>query len=748
MYFIQTKDVVSERTMEDTLSVRQQQKIVKSFDKISTNRFLVVSAEEAVANTLGYVSDVYRNPDQCKIVVLPRIVLSMKEGRMIDPILEKFYGKVSVEQKDGSRYILRCHLNHSKDVLDVIAMLNTLNEIEWCEPEMLSDYKSDNPLYSAQYYLKNTGQNGGIRGIDINAEPAWQITNGSPNIKVAVIDEGVDRNHEDMGNRVLEGYTVRNPNGYGVPQNAGNISSTCKGHGMACAGIIGATNNSIGIRGVASNINILPVNIVPDYFTLDYLNRIVSGGFGSNIEIAEAIKWAWQRADILSCSWGGGPASNDITSAINNARRYGRNGKGCVVVFASGNGYPSIKDVSFPGNVDGVITVGAIDNRGVIRNYSQRGASMDLVAPSGGSPGDVVTTDRMGDLGYYTGNYYLKFNGTSAACPQVAGVAALMLSANPALTEAQVRTILQNTAKDLGAPGFDHTYGYGLIDAYKAVNSVFAISGPFVVCSQETYTIQDLPSGTSIQWSTSNGNLQLVSGQGTRTAVFRKNGSGECTIRATLRSAHLNITLPLEVWAGAVKTLVRAEGEDHDTPFSPSTSLHIDLLGGLGLNNTVEFAAMRGSKHVMDVTWELHNETPDVISLRGHAPLVIVSPIKQGVGSFRMTAIDQCGRGTTAHVSVHISSKYHFTLSPNPAVDVVTLKLTGVEGEQRAPGSPSAMGTTSTYEIQLWSGLAMLRSFKTNQPTFQIPIAGLPAGLYFVRVIKDGQTYTEKLIKN
>ena len=230
--------------------------------------------------------------------------------------------------------------------------------------------------------------------------------------------------------------------------------------------------------------------------------------------------------------------------------------------------------------------------------------------------------------------------------------------------------------------------------------------------------------------------------------MFRKNGSGECTIRATLRSAHLNITLPLEVWAGAVKTLVRAKGEDHDTPFSPSTSLHIDLLGGLGLNNTVEFAAMRGSKHVMDVTWELHNETPDVISLRGHAPLVIVSPIKQGVGSFRMTAIDQCGRGTTAHVSVHISSKYHFTLSPNPAVDVVTLKLTGVEGEQRAPGSPSAMGTTSTYEIQLWSGLAMLRSFQTNQPTFQIPIAGLPAGLYFVRVIKDGQTYTEKLIKN
>ena len=139
------------------------------------------------------------------------------------------------------------------------------------------------------------------------------------------------------------------------------------------------------------------------------------------------------------------------------------------------------------------------------------------------------------------------------------------------------------------------------------INASPSISGPTTVLNQETYTIQNMPSGSSVRWSTSNGNLQLVSGQGTRTAVFRKNGSGECTIRATLRSAHLNITLPLEVWAGAVKTLVRAEGEDHDTPFSPSTSLHIDLLGGLGLNNTVEFAAMRGSKHVMDVTWELHN---------------------------------------------------------------------------------------------------------------------------------------------
>lgn len=92
-----------------------------------------------------------------------------------------------------------------------------------------------------------------------------------------------------------------------------------------------------------------------------------------------------------------------------------------------------------------------------------------------------------------------------------------------------------------------------------------------------------------------------------------------------------------------------------------------------------------------------------------------------------------------------------FSLFPNPATDVVTLRLTEPDDGILSPqgqGSLATRGVTNTYEIQLWNGLTMLKSFKPNQPTFQIPIAGLPAGLYFVRVIKDGQTYTEKLIKN
>lgn len=113
--------------------------------------------------------------------------------------MKEFSEILSVEKTDGVRYVLKCHLNHSKDVLDIIGRMNDMDEIEWCEPEMLLDYKLNNPLYSQQYYLRNTGQNGGVQGIDINVEPTWNITNGNTNITVAVIDAGVDRNHEDMG---------------------------------------------------------------------------------------------------------------------------------------------------------------------------------------------------------------------------------------------------------------------------------------------------------------------------------------------------------------------------------------------------------------------------------------------------------------------------------------------------------------------------------------------------------------------
>ncbi|GGH22392.1 hypothetical protein GCM10011418_28930 [Sphingobacterium alkalisoli] len=184
-------------------------------------------------------------------------------------------------------------------------------------------------------------------------------------------------------------------------------------------------------------------------------------------------------------------------------------------MFSSGNDQALLGGVSFPANVNGVITVGAIDRNGNIWDYSQRGPQMDLVAPSGGggSAADVVTTDRMGSLGRDAGNYFHEFNGTSAACPQVSGVAALLLSMNPNLTEAQVRTTLQNTATDMGASGFDNTFGYGRVNAFAALNAIApSISGANTFCTSSTYTLNNLPTGATVSWTATSGVTLSTSG--------------------------------------------------------------------------------------------------------------------------------------------------------------------------------------------------------------------------------------------
>ena len=146
--------------------------------------------------------------------------------------------------------------------------------------------------------------------------------------------------------------------------------------------------------------------------------------------------------------------------------------------------------------------MGAVDRDGTICDYSQRGAMLDIVAPSKKSYNTegIYTTYNMGE-GNIGNNYTSTFGGTSAACPQVAGVAALMLSANPYLSEEQVRSRLQSTATDLGETGFDSTYGYGLVNAFAAVKaSIMDMLGSTVLCGSKFYSVANLPTGASVSW--------------------------------------------------------------------------------------------------------------------------------------------------------------------------------------------------------------------------------------------------------
>ena len=742
IFFVQTKEIEADNTFRSRVVKQLGGKNITSVSRVAPNRYIVA----AKSNTLlgeDYVSNIYRTEGGSPIIVLPRIVLMLNTGKTIEPVLKRITN-ISVEETNGVRYVLKCNVSSSERVLAIIDILNGMSEVKWCEPEMLIENKRNNPLYSKQYYLKNTGQNGGIKGVDINAEPAWLITNGSPNITVAVIDDGVDRSHEDFGGRVLPGYTIGNKNGLGEPQNE-NLWDD-KAHGTACAGIIAASNNNLGIRGIASNVNILPVNIVPNETDYNpYYGRLE--GFGSTTEIAEAINWAWKRADVLSCSWSLGSPSNDVNAALDSARTHGRKGLGCIIVFASGNNHPHILDVSYPADLDGIITVGAIDTNGNIQSYSQRGRSMDFVAPSGGIPGDIVTTDLMGSRGKSAGNYINDFNGTSAACPQVAGVAALILSVKPDLSWTEVAHVLQKTARDLGPEGFDNTFGYGLVNAGAAVQEVaLQIYGPRNIDKNDVvYSIGKLPDNVPVTWSVSKG-IGITSQTHSTVEVGALNNPSIITgasVTATV-GPPFNRTLKKDdiiIWKSGISDgrklmSINTISDNQGTETEPMYTYVAQLDGDILYSGATDFTWTLGPGLWEDFTDGTFYQFQGYITSDSYVGVSFRNPC--GGYSDIVYRFDNNG-GYCAATPV-------FSVSPNPASDYVLLELK--EKQSFGTRVQSIKGKAiSKYEIQLWSGSMLVKSYQTDLPVYQIPISNLPAGMYFVRVIKNGKVYTQKLMK-
>jgi hypothetical protein len=382
----------------------------------------------------------------------------MKNNKNIEVLSSIIQNKIKIENNLYGTTMLKVTAQDG----DVLSLANEIYEsgmVEYSHPDFIANIApSDDPYYSNQYYLNNSGQFNGTSGIDINAPQAWDLTTSSSQITVAVIDEGLEP-HEDLNDinnnsRVLTGFTPHT-GGDGTPE--GLISF----HGIACAGIIAASHNNLDIKGIAPNVKLFGINIFSDGTT--------------NQEIADGINWAWHHgADVISCSWGytvPGYYADVVEYAIDSAKTFGRSGKGCVVVFSSGND----NFVQFPSNVNGVICTSAIDNSGNLWYYSPTSSRVDLVAPSGdvNMGGDVWTLDRMGNNGYQTYNYITKFGGTSASCPQVSGVAALLLSLHPDWSETQITTTLKMSATDMGAIGKDDTFGYGRLDTYKAVSTIY-----------------------------------------------------------------------------------------------------------------------------------------------------------------------------------------------------------------------------------------------------------------------------------
>lgn len=459
------------------------------------------------------------------------------------PFLSQFNDYLLEYDNEVEDYKITC--DKEADMLQIANGLYDTQYVYYSSPDFYCEMNlnTTDPKYEYQWSLNNVGQENGTAGVDINAEKAWEFllhynNNLGDSVRVAVIDAGVE-SHEDLndasGNsRVKKGY----PSwwGQGAPYDSYQY------HGQACAGIIAASHNSVGIAGIAPNSLIVPIRIQRDTNT-----------FFSAKRIQKAITKAWKtyNAQILSNSWGGN--YNDfITDGFQKAMQEGRDGRGCVVVIASGNKCRPY--VEFPASITGVIAVGATDrcgqraSNGTCENVceewgsedtdpgSSYGAKLSVVAPGT----HIYTIDRMGNAGLLPGNYNSNFNGTSAACPHVAGVSALILSINPDLTHGQVKEIIEKTAQKVGSYNYEinnahpngkwnEKMGYGMVDAYRALafakiyGNEYSIAGPssMQLCNEYTYTLLgNVPEGYDIVWET-NLLLCVVSGQGTPSLIVR-----------------------------------------------------------------------------------------------------------------------------------------------------------------------------------------------------------------------------------
>lgn len=409
--------------------------------------------------------------------------------------------------------------------------MNAANEIfesgivNYAEPNFLMtnllSYIPNDLYFPQQWALKNTGNNipGGISGIpgcDMHLDSAWNITLGSSQVKIAIVDTGIDTLHED-----LRGNLIPNTQ-YNFVNNSTNAFDD-EGHGTCCAGIAAATgNNSLGITGAAPNCKLINIKI--------------AGPAG--ITFADAIEgliYSWQSGCwISSNSWGGGTPSSGIDNAILDGTMLGRNGKGTVYCFAAGNYNTAL---IYPASNPNAISVGAVSPCNQRKSFTSCdgetwwgscfGAGLNITAPGV----KIFTTDISGAGGYEPGNYASLFNGTSSATPNVSGVCALMLSVDSTLNWAKIREYLDRSADKTGNYSYNSTgplpnlgrtwnneMGYGKANAYNAVRYVLGsmgftfthtslmntdnVSGPYTVTSSIVSLNGSInPSGTKLFWT-------------------------------------------------------------------------------------------------------------------------------------------------------------------------------------------------------------------------------------------------------
>ncbi len=420
--------------------------------------------------------------DTWPIVLIDRGVVTLNSGYDIDKLSNDFDFKVISHIKPINLYVIE-----KSDILPLLNELKEKNIAKISQPDFLIPHEKrflpNDPYFDNQWHLSNHGNMPGVsESANISAIEAWDIEKGNPDTVIAIVDDGMDVNHPDLSAKVIAWHDF-----LGNDEDVGNNGDDAAVHGTSCAGVASAIgNNNEGMIGSCPDCSLISARMLGGNPSANYNPATID---------AQAIIWASggeienttkiNGADIISCSWGFQQPTTlpySLKEAINWSVSNGRNGKGCVVLFASGN------DGREYGNMEleayqNIVTVGASTDADKRAYYSNYGMKLDVLAPSNGGLNGIWTTDYQGSVGYNNGmqgpdrdgNYTNTFGGTSSATPLVSGIVGLILSKNPDLTWREVRDILRASCDKINknvvtyTNGWNKMYGYGRINAYRAL---------------------------------------------------------------------------------------------------------------------------------------------------------------------------------------------------------------------------------------------------------------------------------------
>jgi len=337
-----------------------------------------------------------------------------------------------------------------KSVGEAVSTYARNSWVEYVEPNYVASALVNDSELERQWGLNNTGQQTcntagdvcveGTPDADVDAPEAWRIATGSPEVKIAILDSGIDLNHPDLMDKVV--VDVKFTDSQSVDD--------LYGHGTHVAGIAAAdTNNEIGVAGVGYESSLMNVKVLGDT------------GYGAYSWIAEGIIWAANNgADVINLSLGGPRKSITLESAINHAWD-----KGVVIVAAAGNSANPSK--TYPGYYDKCIAVAATNNNDIKASFSSYGSWVDVAAPGENIYSTFPNHDFYLQRVYGRSNNYDFGNGTSMSTPYVAGIAALVWAENPGFSNQEVRNRIEQTADAVAGTG--NYWTWGRVNACNAV---------------------------------------------------------------------------------------------------------------------------------------------------------------------------------------------------------------------------------------------------------------------------------------